>query len=41
VEVAFLSNKDDEKKIRDPKFRQLVAAKIVAGLEDFLKRLSQ
>lgn len=41
VEVAFLSNKNDEKKIRDPKFRQLVAAKIVAGLEDFLKSLSR
>jgi len=37
VEVAFLSNKRDEKKIRDPKFRQLVATKIIAGIEAFLK----
>lgn len=39
VEVAFLSNKDDEKKIRSPKFRQLVAKRIMAGIEDFLKNL--
>ncbi|MDP4283303.1 MAG: N-acetylmuramoyl-L-alanine amidase [Bacteroidota bacterium] len=39
VEVAFLSNKDDEKKILSPKFQQLVANKIVAGIEDFLKNL--
>ncbi len=37
VEVAFLSNKNDEKKILDPKFRQQVAAKIIAGIENFLK----
>jgi N-acetylmuramoyl-L-alanine amidase len=37
VEVAFLSNKKDEKKILDPKFRQKVAAKIIAGIEIFLK----
>ena len=39
VEVAFLSNKGDEKKIRDPKFRQAVATKIIAGIENFLKNL--
>ena len=39
VEVAFLSNKGDEKKILDPKFRKQVAAKIVAGIEAFLKTL--
>jgi len=39
VEVAFLSNKADEKKILTPKFRQLVAKKIVAGIEDFLNNL--
>jgi N-acetylmuramoyl-L-alanine amidase len=37
VEVAFLSNKKDERKIRDPKFRQLAATKIIAGIEAFLK----
>ncbi|MEO8109013.1 MAG: N-acetylmuramoyl-L-alanine amidase [Ginsengibacter sp.] len=39
VEVAFLSNKDDEKKILNPKFQKLVARRIVAGIEDFLKNL--
>lgn len=39
VEVAFLSNKEDEKKILDPKFHKEVAQKIVAGIEDFLKEL--
>ena len=37
VEVAFLSNKADEKKILNPKFRQQVAAKIIAGIQSFLK----
>ena len=37
VEVAFLSNKKDERKIRDPKFRRLAATKIIAGIEAFLK----
>ena len=39
VEVAFLSNKDDEKKILNGDFRVLVAQKIVAGIENFLKDL--
>ena len=39
VEVAFLSNREDEKKILDPKFHKMVARKIVAGIEDFLKEL--
>jgi N-acetylmuramoyl-L-alanine amidase len=39
VEVAFLSNKEDEKKILDQKFRAQVAKKIIAGIEDFLKNL--
>lgn len=38
VEVAFLSNPDDEIKIRDPKFRSLVAQKITSGIIDFLKK---
>lgn len=37
VEVAFLSNPEDEKKIRDLKFRKKVAQQIVKGIEDFLK----
>jgi N-acetylmuramoyl-L-alanine amidase len=39
VEVAFLSNRSDEKRILDPKFRQAVATKIIAGIENFLKNL--
>lgn len=37
VEVAFLSNKEDEKKILDPQFHKDVAKKIVAGIKDWLK----
>ena len=40
VEVAFLSNKEDEKKILNPAFHKLVAKKIVEGIEDFLKSLN-
>lgn len=39
VEVAFLSNRADEKKILSPAFHKLVARKIVEGIEDFLKSL--
>lgn len=39
VEVAFLSNVLDEKKILDPLFRKKVAANIAAGIEKFLKEL--
>jgi N-acetylmuramoyl-L-alanine amidase len=37
VEVAFLSNPNDEKRILDPKFRKAVAAKITAGVQDWVK----
>lgn len=39
VEVAFLSNPGDEKKILDPKFRKAVATKIIAGIQNFLQKL--
>ena len=39
VEVAFLSNKEDEKKILSPAFHKAVAKKIVEGIEEFLKNL--
>ena len=39
VEVAFLSNKEDEERILDPVFHKQVAKKIVEGIEDFLKSL--
>lgn len=39
VEVAFLSNREDEKKILNPKFRKLVAQKIYLGVDDWLKSL--
>lgn len=37
VEVAFLTNREDEKKILDPLFRKEVAMRIVEGIENFLK----
>jgi N-acetylmuramoyl-L-alanine amidase len=37
VEVAFLSNRQDEKKIVDPKFHKLVAKKIMEGVKDYGK----
>jgi N-acetylmuramoyl-L-alanine amidase len=39
VEVAFLSNRADEKKIRNPQFHKAVAAKIVLGIKDWLKSM--
>ena len=41
VEVAFLSNKADEKRILDPKFHKAVAGKIVAGIKDWLKSMNK
>ena len=37
VEVAFLSNAEDEKRILDPKFHKEVAEKIGKGIEDWLE----
>lgn len=39
VEVAFLSNVDDEKKILDPKFRSATARKIFDGINDWLRKI--
>lgn len=39
VEVAFLSNKEDELRILDPKFHKDVAKKIYKGINDWLKSL--
>jgi N-acetylmuramoyl-L-alanine amidase len=36
VEVAFLSNREDEKRILDPKFHKEVAKKIVDGIKAWL-----
>jgi N-acetylmuramoyl-L-alanine amidase len=41
VEVAFLSNKEDEKKILDPKFHKAVATKIYAGILDWIKGIGK
>ncbi|MFI5129228.1 MAG: N-acetylmuramoyl-L-alanine amidase [Chitinophagales bacterium] len=41
VEVAFMSNKEDEKRILDPGFQKQVAAKIVSGIKDWLKSMRQ
>jgi N-acetylmuramoyl-L-alanine amidase len=37
VEVAFLSNAEDEKRIQDPQFHKAVARQIYKGLKDWLK----
>lgn len=39
VEVAFMSNKDDEKRIMDPKFQRDVAKKIRNGITEWLRKL--
>jgi N-acetylmuramoyl-L-alanine amidase len=39
VEVAFLSNAEDEKRILDPKFHKQVAQKIYEGVNDWLKQM--
>lgn len=39
VEVAFLSNAEDEQRILDPKFHKDVAKKIYEGINDWLKSL--
>jgi N-acetylmuramoyl-L-alanine amidase len=39
VEVAFLSNKQDEKKILNPKFHKAVAQKIYLGILDWIKQV--
>jgi N-acetylmuramoyl-L-alanine amidase len=39
VEVAFLSNRADERKILDPGFRKVVVVKIIAGIKDWLQSL--
>lgn len=37
VEVAFLSNREDEQLILDPEFHKAVAAQIVKGIKEWLK----
>jgi len=39
VEVAFMSSKEDEKRIMDPKFQRDVAKKIRNGITDWLRKL--
>ncbi|MEP7278806.1 MAG: N-acetylmuramoyl-L-alanine amidase [Bacteroidota bacterium] len=39
VEVAFLSNRQEEKKILSPKFHKAVAQKIYLGIQDWLKAI--
>lgn len=41
VEVGFMSNKQDEKRILDPEFQKLVAAKITEGIKDWLKSVQR
>jgi N-acetylmuramoyl-L-alanine amidase len=37
VEIAFVSNEEDEKRIMDPKFHKQVAKQVYKGINDWLK----
>ncbi|MDE3235095.1 MAG: N-acetylmuramoyl-L-alanine amidase [Bacteroidota bacterium] len=39
LEIAFLSNESDERKVVNPKFQALVARQIIKGLNDWLKEI--
>jgi N-acetylmuramoyl-L-alanine amidase len=41
VEQAFMSHAEDEEKLADPDFRQLMAEKIYEGIVDYLKALQR
>ncbi len=41
VEVAFMSNEEDEKRINDPHFRQDVAKKIRSGIIDWIRNVKK
>jgi N-acetylmuramoyl-L-alanine amidase len=41
VEIAFLSNADDEKRILDPRFHKAVARKVYLGIKDWLKKVKR
>jgi len=40
VEQAFMTNAEDEEKLADPAFRQLMAEKICEGITDYLRQMS-
>jgi N-acetylmuramoyl-L-alanine amidase len=40
VEQAFMTNAEDEEKLADPVFRQLMAEKIAEGITDYLNQMS-
>ncbi len=40
VEQAFMTNAEDEEKLADPDFRQLMAEKIYEGITDYLREMS-
>jgi N-acetylmuramoyl-L-alanine amidase len=41
VELAFMSNPDDEMKLLDDEFRQELASRILQGIEDFLENCEE
>jgi N-acetylmuramoyl-L-alanine amidase len=41
VEIAFLSNREDEKRIMDQNFRQKIAEQVEKGIEDWLKDVEE
>jgi N-acetylmuramoyl-L-alanine amidase len=41
VEQAFMTHAEDEEKLADPDFRQLMAEKISEGITDYLRHMSR
>lgn len=41
VEIAFISNAEDEKRIMDPRFQRMVAKKIYRGIKDWLRSVRE
>ena len=41
AEVAFVSNPEDEKKLKSPEFRDIIARSLLRGVRDYLEALSR
>ena len=41
AEVAFVSNPEDEKKLKSPEFREIIAKSLLRGVHDYLEALSR
>jgi N-acetylmuramoyl-L-alanine amidase len=41
AEVAFVSNPEDEKKLKSPEFREIIAKSLLRGVSDYLEALNR